>query len=135
MHPVPPDWALKGAPNPQETEDEKPDEKTPAMSKEGAMKADDEKEYFQDEKDNDNINEKDEEKKKRKLNNDNDSMEKPVLTGVIKLPQEEVRSGLYLVDSKARESTKETVGMEVVEEVVKEVVAEVEPKVSDIQTR
>ena len=135
MHPVPPDWALKGAQNPQETEDEKPDEKTPAMSKEGAMKADNEKEYFQDEKDNDNINEKDEEKKKRKLNHDNNSNEKTVFTGAINLPQEEVCSGPVLEGAEAGESTEEIVGMEVVEEVVKEVVTEVEPKASDIQTR
>ena len=142
MHPVPPDWALKGAPNPQETEDEKPDEKTPAMTKEGATKVDNEKEFFQDEKDNDNINEKDEEKKKRKLNNDNsdnnrnndnsnsnsndkknDKNEKNINEEMEKLPEKELSSASTISDLKVGELIEEIIGMEVVEEVVIEVVS------------
>lgn len=56
MHPVPPDWALDNAVKPQEQEDNNPDKKTPAITKEGATKIDHQSEFFENDKEHDNNN-------------------------------------------------------------------------------
>jgi len=53
MHPVPPDWTMRGVQKPQEAEDSQPDKQTPALTKEGATKKDHESEFYEHDKDND----------------------------------------------------------------------------------
>ena len=139
MHPVPPDWALKGTSTPQDIEDEKPDEKTPAINKEGGTKKDHENEYFDDDKDNDKNNNNEDEKKKRKKIEiesvveigsgseilkkiDVDSIDKNILVNETVMKTEIIKS---------TDVELEVIGLEVVEEVAKEV----EPVVAEIDSR
>ena len=71
MHPVPPDWALDNAVKPQEQEDNNPDKKTPAITKEGATKIDHPSEFFENDKEHDNNN--DSSSNNNGSNNDNES--------------------------------------------------------------
>ena len=120
MHPVPPDWALKGTSTPQDIEDEKPDEKTPALNKEGGTKKDHENEFFDDDKDNDKNNNEDEKKKRKKI--DVDISDKNIVVNETTMKTEIIKSTDVEI---------EVIGMEVVEEVVKEV----EPVVAEIDSR
>jgi hypothetical protein len=47
MHPVPPDWVFNNTVTPQEAEDENPDDRTPALTKEGAQKREHPAEFAQ----------------------------------------------------------------------------------------
>ena len=138
MHPVPPDWALKGTSTPQDIEDEKPDEKTPAINKEGGTKKDHENEFFDDDKDNDKNNNEDEKKKRKKI-----EVESVVEIGsgfeILKKIDADISDKNIVVNEttmkteiiKSTDVEIEVIGMEVVEEVVKEV----EPVVAEIDNR
>ena len=138
MHPVPPDWALKGTSTPQDIEDEKPDEKTPAINKEGGTKKDHENEFFDDDKDNDKNNNEDEKKKRKKI-----EVESVVEIGsgfeILKKIDIDISDKNIVVNEttmkteiiKSTDVEIEVIGMEVVEEVVKEV----EPVVAEIDNR
>lgn len=54
MHPVPPDWVIASA-TPQEVEDAKPDERTPALTADGAERKAHDSELFAGDKDNDRV--------------------------------------------------------------------------------
>ena len=53
MQAVPPDWVVRNQYNPQEQEDLNPDKRLAAMSADGALKREDEREYYDGAADND----------------------------------------------------------------------------------
>jgi hypothetical protein len=73
MHPVPPDWALDNAVKPQEQEDNNPDKKTPAITKEGATKVDHQSEFFENDKEHDNNNDSSSSSSSSNNGNNNDN--------------------------------------------------------------
>jgi histone deacetylase 1/2 len=54
MHAVPPDWVISAA-GPQEVEDSRPDERTPALTSDGGERRQHEAEAFESDKDNDDV--------------------------------------------------------------------------------
>jgi hypothetical protein len=122
MHPVPADWSLEGGPTPQEAEDAQPDKKTPALTKEGATKKDNENEFFESDKDQDKNSEKDHEKKKKSRGEGSEE-------NSVKLDGDNNNTILSGSGTSSEAVEEEKGDMEVVDEGVKEVEGTVENKV------
>lgn len=52
MHPVPPDWVIRNMQTPQEVEDSNPDKRTFGLTSDGAVKKENEAEFYENDKDN-----------------------------------------------------------------------------------
>jgi histone deacetylase 1/2 len=55
MSAVPPDWVIRNQQTPQEVEDKNPDKRLEGMTSDGAVKREDEREYFEGERDQDRV--------------------------------------------------------------------------------